>query len=154
MQIQRAISIRQPFVELILRGDKTEEYRSRPTHIRERVYLYASLQPYPGAEEWAKVRGEPGDLPVGLILGSVEIADCRGDAETGGYAYVLRDPVRLVEPLKPVNQPQPVFWHPVFTDSNLDFGGGPEAAPSQGWGRAEQESGAQIESCPGAAAPT
>jgi hypothetical protein len=27
----RALSIRQPFAELILRGEKTIEYRSRPT---------------------------------------------------------------------------------------------------------------------------
>ncbi|MDA8409599.1 MAG: hypothetical protein M0001_04305 [Treponema sp.] len=42
--ITRAISIRQPYVELILQGAKTEEYRSMPTNIRERVYLYASLR--------------------------------------------------------------------------------------------------------------
>ncbi len=39
----RAISIRQPWVELIFGGEKQAEYRSRPTHIRGRVYLYASL---------------------------------------------------------------------------------------------------------------
>lgn len=44
-KITRAISIRQPFVELILRGLKKREYRSKPTNIRERVYLYASLKP-------------------------------------------------------------------------------------------------------------
>jgi hypothetical protein len=39
----RALSIRQPFAELILRGVKTVEYRSRPTRIvGERFYLYAS----------------------------------------------------------------------------------------------------------------
>ena len=39
----RALSIRQPFAELILRGLKTIEYRSRPTRIvGERFYLYAS----------------------------------------------------------------------------------------------------------------
>ena len=41
--IIRAISIRQPFVEMILRGTKKIEYRSRKTNIRECVYLYASL---------------------------------------------------------------------------------------------------------------
>jgi ASCH domain len=40
-QLKRALSIRQPFVELILTGRKTAEYRSRYTHMRERVYLYA-----------------------------------------------------------------------------------------------------------------
>ncbi|MBI4768802.1 MAG: ASCH domain-containing protein [Deltaproteobacteria bacterium] len=42
MGIARAISIRQPWVELILLGKKKAEYRSRPTKIRERVYIYAS----------------------------------------------------------------------------------------------------------------
>lgn len=39
----RALSIRQPFVELILRGVKTIEWRSRPTRlVGQRFYLYAS----------------------------------------------------------------------------------------------------------------
>lgn len=114
MSIERAISIRQPFVELILQGVKREEYRSRPTNIRERVYLYASLQPFESDEEWAKVEREPGQLPVGLILGTVDIVDCRPDPIRDGYAYVLRDPVRLAQPLKALNQPQPVFWRPEF----------------------------------------
>jgi predicted transcriptional regulator len=38
-----ALSIRQPYAELILRGIKTVEYRSRPTRIiGERFYIYAS----------------------------------------------------------------------------------------------------------------
>jgi hypothetical protein len=39
----RALSIRQPYAELILRGIKTVEYRSRPTPIiGERFFIYAS----------------------------------------------------------------------------------------------------------------
>jgi hypothetical protein len=47
-QLKRAPSIRQPLSELILRGDKTLEFRSRLTRIRERVYLYAgkNLAPF------------------------------------------------------------------------------------------------------------
>ena len=38
----RALSIRQPYAELILRGIKTVEYRSRPTRIvGERFWIYA-----------------------------------------------------------------------------------------------------------------
>jgi hypothetical protein len=38
----RALSIRQPFAELILRGIKTVEYRSRPTRIiGQRFHIYA-----------------------------------------------------------------------------------------------------------------
>lgn len=43
----RALSIRQPWAELILRGVKTVEYRSRPTHIiGERFWIYASSGPF------------------------------------------------------------------------------------------------------------
>src|SRR5687768_8546224 len=39
----RALSIRQPFAELILRGVKTVEYRSRRTRVvGERFWIYAS----------------------------------------------------------------------------------------------------------------
>ena len=39
----RALSVRQPYAELILRGVKTIEYRSRPTRIvGERFYIYAA----------------------------------------------------------------------------------------------------------------
>lgn len=38
-RIVRAISIRQPYVELILRGQKWREYRSVATTMRGRVYL-------------------------------------------------------------------------------------------------------------------
>lgn len=44
-EVVRAISIRQPFDELILRGKKKIEYRSISTNIRERVFLYASRKP-------------------------------------------------------------------------------------------------------------
>ena len=41
----RALSIRKPYAEYILRGIKPIEFRSRPTRImRERFYIYASNQ--------------------------------------------------------------------------------------------------------------
>ena len=44
-QYMRALSIRQPYAELILRGIKPIEFRSRPTkRIGERFYIYASQQ--------------------------------------------------------------------------------------------------------------
>jgi predicted transcriptional regulator len=45
MQVEcDALSIRQPYAELIVRGIKTAELRSRSTTIVwERVYIYASL---------------------------------------------------------------------------------------------------------------
>lgn len=113
--IKRAISIRQPWVEQILRGVKNKEFRSTPTNIRERVWLYASLSPVTDPREWKKAGFERGALPTGVIVGSVEIVDCRETAY-GDYAYVLRNPKRLRTPLRPSNQPQPKFWRPVFEE--------------------------------------
>lgn len=112
--ITRAISIRQPFVELILRGEKKYEYRSRLTNIRERVYLYASLTPSDWAAGWRKVGKEKGELPAGVIVGTVQIVGCRYRVANKEYAYVLRNPTRLRSPLNPKNQPQPMFWRPQF----------------------------------------
>ena len=108
----RAISIRQPYVEQILRGTKRFEYRSRRTNIRERVYIYAGLRP--GLEsQWKKLKMSPGDLPTGKIVGTVEIADCR-QLHSGEYAYRLLNPQRLTRARTPKNQPQPGFWIPRF----------------------------------------
>jgi hypothetical protein len=43
----RALSIRQPHAEAIMRGTKKIEYRSGPTKIRGDIYIYASLGRYP-----------------------------------------------------------------------------------------------------------
>lgn len=114
MKITRAISIRQPFVELILQGKKKYEYRSTLTNIRERVYIYASLTPSDHEASWKKVMKKPGELVAGLIVGSVEIVDCKWDDKEKAYAYKLRDPKRLKKQLKAKNQPSPKFWIPRF----------------------------------------
>src|SRR5687767_13786295 len=108
-------SIRQPFVEQILRGIKKYECRSRPSNIRERIYLYASARPLGSVRQWRKVGKLPGQLPTGRIVGSVEVVDCvRRKAICAEFAYVLTNPRRLRRSLIPVNQPQPVFRRPQF----------------------------------------
>ena len=110
--IARAISIRQPFVELILRGKKKIDYRSISTNIRERVYLYAGKKPVDWPEAWADAGAQPGELPTGVIVGSVEIVDCKYDRRNDEYQYILKNPKRFARPLRPKNQPQPVWWRP------------------------------------------
>jgi len=56
----RALSIRQPHAEAIMRGVKKIEYRSGPTKIREKIFVYASLGRYSAAD----------------IIGTVELYDC------------------------------------------------------------------------------
>ena len=113
-RIVRAISIRQPYVELILRGLKKAEYRSIATQVRGRVYLYASATPTDDATAWKKAKASPGDLPAGCIVGSVEVTGCRYVPGGDYYAYELARPRRLRRTLRPVNQPQPLWWRPVF----------------------------------------
>ena len=63
----RAISIRQPYVELIFRGEKKAEYRSIPTNIRERVYIYASLRPPMNLRHGKRQLKIPGSLLQALF---------------------------------------------------------------------------------------
>lgn len=107
--IIRALSIRQPYAEKILRGTKKIEYRSQRTHTRERVYIYASKKPGP-ARVFAEMNAKPGDFPVGVLVGTVEVVDCTGEA--GDYEWHLANPERLPELLKPDSHPQPSWFFP------------------------------------------
>jgi hypothetical protein len=109
MNPRRALSLKQPYAEQILRGDKVAEFRDRPTRIRERVYIYASRTPGPAAE-FAKLHLEPGDLPVGVLVGTVEIVGSTGAGKN--YTWHLARPERLAQPLQPANRAQPIWFYP------------------------------------------
>jgi hypothetical protein len=47
-----------------------------PTNKRERVYIYASMTPA-DQEAWDEIGLEPGKLPTGVIVGTVEVVGCR-----------------------------------------------------------------------------
>lgn len=53
-------------------------------------------------------------LPKGVIVGSVEITDCKSLGRRKGYAHKLARPRRLRTPLRAKNQPQPLFWIPAL----------------------------------------
>lgn len=108
-KVMSALSVRQPYAELIMRGKKKFEYRSQPTKKRERVYIYASLTP--GDErDFRDLKLKPGDLPAGVIIGTVEIVNCTG--RPGDYEWHLANPERLAESIKPEKKPQPVWFIP------------------------------------------
>lgn len=105
-----ALSIRQPWAELILRGIKVAEFRSFATHKRGRVMIYASEGE--GPDETRELeRRRLKQLPVGKIVGSAEIVGCtrRGPRD---YAWALRRPLRLRSPQRPKNHPQPSYFRP------------------------------------------
>ena len=132
----RALSIRQPYAELILRGTKSVEYRSRPTRIvGERFYLYASQQwatgnGRPGAKAWSLDLAMPGDgpppwvvelaeglrllprdLPTGVIVGSAIVGRVEPRAD-GMYAWHLVGVERATTLRRPLGHPQPVWFQP------------------------------------------
>ena len=108
----RALSIRQPCAEAIMRGVKTTEYRSGPTYIRGRILIYASQSRYQADDETEMLQEfgitdvDVDDLPKGVIIGSVELYD-----STDGEWY-LRDPQRAEKFVQPVNRPNPVWFYP------------------------------------------
>jgi hypothetical protein len=109
----RALSVRQPYAEQIMRGVKTIEYRSKPTHIRGRIYIYASLTP--GREqEFQKMNAQAGDFPTGVIIGSVEVFDCTEGPDE--YNWHLAHPIRLDVPFNPQKRPQPSWFIPFEKD--------------------------------------
>jgi len=110
--MNRALIIKQPWIELILSGQKTWEMRSRPTNVRGRIGLI--------------VQG------TGLIVGEVDITDCLAPLtekemhhspyhllhmvdeiellKKWRYAWVLKNAKRYKKPI-PYNHPQgAVTW--------------------------------------------
>jgi ASCH domain len=130
-----ALSIRQPYAELILQGIKTAELRKGPTRIiGQRFYLYAakakaepmiwsddlqSGQPPGWMVELARqVKLIPPGLvlPTGVIVGTATIGRVvdpdPADGARGKYRWELADVQRLAEPIKPQGHPQPTWWRP------------------------------------------
>src|SRR4051812_28321947 len=128
-----ALSIRQPFAELILRGIKTSEFRTQPTRIiGERFHIYASRKPASvDLKIWSRDLGMPDGtlpdylielaeqirmiehgilLPTGVIVGSAVIDKVsRVDSM---YRWHLRDVERATELRKPTGHPQPKWFKP------------------------------------------
>ena len=115
-----ALSIRQPWAHAILHWGKDLENRSWPTKIRGRVLIHAAARPagcglevldrliatdHPAGAGAPRVpadwREQLPDLPMGGIIGSVEIVGCvsRHDARAaaspwfgGPYGFLLASP--------------------------------------------------------------
>ncbi len=114
----RALSIRQPHAEAIMRGAKVIEFRSRLTHIRERFYVYASMTPESaadsadGMEEYGIYDVPYAELPRGVIIGTAELYDCDLHEDGEWFQWHIRAPQRAEELLKPINHPQPAWFYP------------------------------------------
>jgi hypothetical protein len=123
-----ALGVRQPWVELILRGVKTIEIRSLDTRVRGLIYLYASkkFSDLPAARVAAREHElDVPRLPAGLLVGSVEISHTRravpGDTRAAcvpaallkqQFAWELRNPVRFAAPMPVRFLPYGVWFYP------------------------------------------
>lgn len=123
-----ALGIQQPWGELILQGKKRLEVRSLPTRIRGRIYLYASKkdstlpEALPHLETASKQNRE---LGRGVIIGSVELIDCRpaspadapaacvnADRLADQYVWELAHPLRFPDPWPVTFLPYGVWFYP------------------------------------------
>ena len=112
-QPRLALSVKQPFAELIMAGRKRIEYRSRVTHVRGLIYIYSSQGRYRRQDErdLAEEFGlDVGTLPRGVILGTVELHGCTlGD---DAWEWLVRNPVRAEVQQKPTRHPMPTWFRP------------------------------------------
>jgi hypothetical protein len=127
----RALSIRQPWAELILRGIKRIEYRSRSTTIvGERFWIYAAMKalthPSPARPAvwsndltpdtppaWMMQLADKlilTDLPRGVIVGSAVIEKVTRGPEF--YHWHLAGVERVRTLRRPTGHPQPVWFNP------------------------------------------
>lgn len=109
-----AISVRQPYAESIIRGEKVIEYRTTQTHVRGRVYIYAA-KAREAAPIFSAYHIDSAEVSYGKIIGTIEIISSEKSYEfPEWYEWELSNPIKFEEPLEPINQPLPVFWYPVF----------------------------------------
>ena len=136
----RALSIRQPYAELILRGIKRIEYRSKPTKIvGERFWIYASKNKLPVTVAQARVWSNDlstelpppwiaelanhlelfdEELPTGVIVGSAVIEKVVPFRRSPlinhrpPFEWHLISIERARTLRKPTGHPQPVWFNP------------------------------------------
>lgn len=125
----QAISLTQPWAQLVVLGSKRVETRSWPTRYRGEIAIHASKGFTKSAKDIVQrdwiygfaldAKGFHSDnLPLGAIIGTVEITDCLptekaddlgldshhaewafGDYGPGRYMWLLSNPVMWPEPI-------------------------------------------------------
>lgn len=119
----RGLSLTQPWAQLVVLGQKKYETRSWKTNYRGLIAIHASKE-FPDSARMLLHENPfsgvlhclPGDLPLGAIVGTVDLVDCQvmtgdeyiqmtrkeiafGDWSEGRYAWKLENPKLLPEPI-------------------------------------------------------
>lgn len=113
----KAISLWQPWASAVVLGIKTIETRGWSTNYRGRLAIHAAKLWKPEQQLFAATEHALGRLPkripLGCIVGYVDLVDCRpteleeasalerilGNFAPGRYAWILAFPVQLDEPV-------------------------------------------------------
>jgi hypothetical protein len=105
----KVLSLKQPWAELVLLGDKTIEIRKWNTNFRGKFLIHASRNP----DEDAMKRFGFEELPFGFILGEAELVDVKhynkeefekdkdlhlATSEWGDYGFILKN-VKRIKPI-------------------------------------------------------
>jgi hypothetical protein len=92
----KALTIRQPYTQAIVRGTKTVENRTRNTNHRGRLLVHA------GVAIHEHFRGtDPAQFPLGAIVGEVEIVDSHEATTCGTTCLAGGGFVNGVDPAEP-----------------------------------------------------
>jgi hypothetical protein len=107
----KALSIRQPWASLILSGVKPIENRTWPAPYRGRILVHAGRTlDYDCPADLGRTLPDVRTLPLGALLGTVELVDCvrvadlpaelrRSPYASGPWCWVFRDPRPLASPI-------------------------------------------------------
>jgi hypothetical protein len=102
---QRALSIRRPWAYAILHLGKDVENRVMPIYYRGRILIQASLiVDRDGCRELDLDPDDRRKLPIGAIVGSVEVVCCTRNSESewahrGQWHWLLKNPRVVGKPL-------------------------------------------------------
>lgn len=113
----QALTIKQPWATLIMRGGKDVENRNWGTSLRGEIAIHASkgfdadelahacrfLGMWVPRFSEARFRSEAANYPTGCIIGVARVADCVTVSDSpwfvGPFGIVLADTIELVDPL-------------------------------------------------------
>lgn len=111
----KALTIKQPWASLIIRGGKDIENRDWRTHFRGILAIHSSAKIERSEMEdacgmmrgfiphFSEQRFAQDSFPTGVILGTVEIVDCVSSHESpwfvGYFGFVVRNPVAFKTPI-------------------------------------------------------
>ncbi len=105
----KALTIRQPWAQLIVIGIKDVENRTWQTRHRGPLLIHAGLRADRAGEQWYRdLLAEeeivwPDPLPTGAIVGAVQLVDCvtKSDRDwfDGPYGWLLAKPLSFAAPI-------------------------------------------------------